>query len=552
MAVGRWSAAAGAAVVWTSVCGSALAADPMDWTGFYFGGNIGAFTGNAHVTDPSGPTLYGNDITTPGFAAGVQGGYNRQITPRWVLGVEATGDYLSSQGNNTCLQSSPFIIGSNCKAQAKEIATFTGRLGYLTEPNGRTMVYGKAGAAWMHGDFSANPNNTFTNYDGPHSGAPIEQGDPSSVSASPWGWTVGAGVEHALRSGWSVNLGYDYLHFGNISLATPQTMEGFPGGEFASVPGGAAGSISQDIHLVRLGVNYRFGGGGRPAPQPETDTVPVEAPLGWEFDAGTRFWYSWGKYQTTNGQPNSPISRLTYDHMPGQSGEIFARLDAPFKVFVKGVIGGGGISSGSMVDEDWGLVDNHEPDSYSNTKSRISGTLNYLTADIGYSFYRTKDTKIGPFVGYNRYQTSMDTFGCYQTANSTICNPYVGDNVNLVSQFDVWHSLRTGVAAETKVTDRLTIGGEIAFLPYVFLDGLDMHKGRGINFPLQGVGNGVQAELLLSYRVTESLSLGFGGRYWSMWTNAAYQTNDASNFFTVNTERYGVLAQVSYHFDTPH
>ena len=35
---------------------------------------------------------------------------------------------------------------------------------------------------------------------------------------------------------------------------------------------------------------------------------------------------------------------------------IFARLDTPPNVFVKGLIGGGAITSGKQNDEDWGVL----------------------------------------------------------------------------------------------------------------------------------------------------------------------------------------------------
>jgi opacity protein-like surface antigen/outer membrane protease len=550
----RIRTAALAATLLSCAYGSAYAADPVDWTGFYVGGNVGAFSGNAHVTDPNGATLYGDDVTTPGFGFGVQGGYNYQLNSRWVVGFEGSADYLATQGNNTCLQSSGEIIGSNCKAQPQEIATFTGRLGYLTEPNGGTMLFGRGGAAWMHGLYAANPNHTFQGYTGPVFGDQPEQGSPSSISASTWGWTIGAGIEHRLRSGWSATLSYDYLRFGNLSLTTPQTMNADVNDNFFVVPGGAAAGIVQEVHLVRLGLNYQFGA-RQPAASAPADAAPEPAaPLGWQIDVGSRFWYSWGKYQGTNGpQPELAISRLTYDNMQGKTGEIFARIDAPFNVFIKGMIGAGGINTGTMVDEDWGQPGSGPPDTYSNTTSRVTGTLTYFTADIGYSFLRTPTYKFGGFIGYNRYQTSMDAFGCYQNVpTSGVCATAFPDSTNGVSQFDTWNSFRTGVAAEARITDRFTIGGEVAFLPYVLLDGLDMHKQRDINFPVTGSGQGVQTELVLSYRMTEALSIGVGGRYWAMWTNNAEQSDNPGNYFTINTERYGIFAQLSYRFETPH
>lgn len=528
----------------------AMAADPSPWTGFYLGGHVGTFTGTTHFSDPDGPTLYGNDVTTPGFAGGIQLGYNWQLNSRWVTGVEAAGSILSAQGNNTCLQSSEFIIASNCKATPREVATFTGRLGFLTEPNGRTMIFGRGGAAWMRGDYSANPNNAVFPAAVATTGDPVEQGEPSSMSASAWGWTIGAGVEHALSDRWSVSASYDYLRFSGLSLATPQTISAAPNGTVTAVPGGSSSGISTDMHLIKLGLNYRWGGARVAAA--EESSPPQAWVSGWEFDVGTRYWYSWGKYQGANGTPNILISRLTYDHMAGHSGEVFARLDSPFNVFFKGMIGGGGLSGGTMVDEDWGLDNAGAPEPYSNTTSHATGTLNYLTADVGFNVLRGPDHKVGLFVGYNRYQTAIDTYGCSQmvpTASS--CNPTLANDVKVISEFDTWHSVRTGVSAEVQIQDRIKLGGEIAYLPYVFVDALDQHRLTGGNFPVQGTGNGVQAELVLSYRVTDALSFGIGGRYWAMWTNSAEQTTLATNVFVINTERYGLFLQASYKFDVP-
>lgn len=544
-----YAVAASAAALLASA--QALAADPSPWTGFYLGGHVGMLTGSAHFSDPAGATLYGNDVTTPGFAGGLQGGYNWQLDSRWVTGVEAAGSILSTQGNNTCLQSSAFVIASNCKSTPREVATFTGRLGYLTEPNGRTMIFGRGGAAWMRGDYSANPNNSDFPAAVTTTGDPVEQGHPSTMSASTWGWTIGAGVEHALSPRWSVVASYDYLRFGGASLTTPQTISAAPDGTVTSVPGGGSSAITQDMHLVKLGLNYRWGG-PRAATAEESPPPPEAWAPGWEFDVGTRYWYSFGKYQGANGQPNILISRLTYDHMTGHSGEVFARLDSPFNVFIKGMIGAGGLSGGTMVDEDWGLDNAGAPESYSNTTSHATGTLNYLTADIGFNVLRGSDHKVGLFVGYNRYQTAIDTYGCSQmveTASS--CNPTIANDVKIISEFDTWHSVRTGVSAEVQLWDRLKLGGEVAYLPYVFVDALDQHRLTGGNFPVQGTGNGVQAELVLSYRVTDALSFGIGGRYWSMWTNQAEQTNGPVNVFVINTERYGMFLQASYKFDVP-
>jgi hypothetical protein len=75
----------------------------------------------------------------------------------------------------------------------------------------------------------------------------------------------------------------------------------------------------------------------------------------------------------------------------------------------------------------------------------------------------------------------------------------------------------------------------------------------------------VQAELVLTYLLTDNLELGIGGRYWAMWTEGARQSchggcntmapgqfvTDPPGAYTANTERFGTFVQVSYRFP-PH
>jgi len=62
-------------------------AAPWNWTGFYVGGHAGAAAGLASFADPLGPPLFGGTVAAPGFLAGLQAGYNRQVAPQWVVGL---------------------------------------------------------------------------------------------------------------------------------------------------------------------------------------------------------------------------------------------------------------------------------------------------------------------------------------------------------------------------------------------------------------------------------------------------------------------------------
>ncbi len=89
--------------------GSAQAADmalpvkapppaPWSWTGFYIGGNGGYSWGNWDSTSltaifpgPGGTLVNSASPNVQGAIAGGQIGYNWQISPQWLAGVEADG-----------------------------------------------------------------------------------------------------------------------------------------------------------------------------------------------------------------------------------------------------------------------------------------------------------------------------------------------------------------------------------------------------------------------------------------------------------------------------
>ncbi|SJZ72123.1 Opacity protein [Enhydrobacter aerosaccus] len=524
-----------------------------NWEGFYLGGHVGGATGTATFSSPYGSDLFGGSVNTPAFLAGLQAGYNWLPTSQLLLGVEVSGSYLVSQGQNTCAQPNTEQIGATCQAFPNAIASFTGRIGYLTEPNGRTLIYGKAGAAWMHSQLYANPNSAGF----PGFNLTAETGTGGSQAVGVWGWTIGAGVEYAVSSKWSLNVGYDYMRFSGINLQTPPTTNVTALREVDSVVGGTS-SVTQDLHIARLGLNYHWGGPSKTADESYAsapDTRSTWKP-GWEAEVGLRYWYSSGNFQTTNSEsntPNSPAgSNLSYNGMTGHTGELFGRVDAPFNGFVKGYVGGGGITGGTMYDEDWGLGKalSNEPTAYQVTQSNIGGSLSYVTLDLGYNVLRGPDHKIGLFAGYNRYQMSLNATGIYYpTAPSA--GAQFASNVPVISDNSTWQSLRLGMSAQVWPAERFRVDADLAYLPYVALNGMDAHWLRNAFFPVNGTGNGVQGELVLSYYVTDAFSIGVGGRYWSMWTNSASYSFGSYEYVTQSTNRYGVFLQGAYRFGTP-
>ena len=134
--------------------------------------------------------------------------------------------------------------------------------------------------------------------------------------------------------------------------------------------------------------------------------LPVKAlrtpePLNlWQVEVGARYWYSIGRtaYDLhTSGSRTSPvISRLDYHNMSTHSGEVFFRIDSPMKFFVKGYGGYGGITGGTMNDEDFPPFFNGP---YTKTESQTRGFLGYASLDIGYSFYESRPVNAEPQIG---------------------------------------------------------------------------------------------------------------------------------------------------------
>ena len=109
-----------------------------------------------------------------------------------------------------------------------------GRLGYAFD---RSMFYVKGGAAFMDATYSA----TTTAAGGVF---------PSSTfSDTRTGWMLGVGFEQALADNWTWKIEYNYMDFGSDDVTL--TTAGF--GTTTTL------DTDTDVHVVKLGVNYRFG-----------------------------------------------------------------------------------------------------------------------------------------------------------------------------------------------------------------------------------------------------------------------------------------------------
>ena len=81
----------------------------------------------------------------------------------------------------------------------------------------------------------------------------------ASASSTRWGASAGAGFEWLLTPNWSVGLDYNHLFMGSandtFAVASP-------------VFGGALNRIDQEVDVVTIRVNYKFGWSGAPVATP--------------------------------------------------------------------------------------------------------------------------------------------------------------------------------------------------------------------------------------------------------------------------------------------
>jgi outer membrane immunogenic protein len=246
-----------------------------NWSGFYLGVNAGGSFGHDPSNDaialfPPG-TLGGAipGVTTPisntsysqsptGALGGFQAGVNWQ-TGHAVLGAEVDWDAASQRSR---LQVNNFLASSVAVAPAAYTMTDEQKIGWLATARvrigaayGYTLWYVTGGAAWA----GVKTSSTFQ-----ATGSPVFASGPGSADFSQTkdGWTVGGGVETALAwmgaANWSAKLEYLYVDLGSVSNS--YNVAQAPG---AVVPGSfytISSTSNLHDHIVRAGLNYRFGG----------------------------------------------------------------------------------------------------------------------------------------------------------------------------------------------------------------------------------------------------------------------------------------------------
>jgi outer membrane immunogenic protein len=203
-------------------------APAFNWTGFYVGGTVGLGWGSSQQSATS-PGLFGETdrYHLSGIVGGGTIGYNWQITPNWLAGLE--GDFSGAHINGTGSSSVSFGCLTVCTTNVNSFGTARARVGYAL---GNVLFYGTGGYAFGKVYTDVLPASVFF----------VSQTNERS------GWTAGLGLEYAFDRNWSAKIEYLYVDFGkfvwtNASLCSIQSC-----------------MVDARFSVARIGVNYRFGG----------------------------------------------------------------------------------------------------------------------------------------------------------------------------------------------------------------------------------------------------------------------------------------------------
>lgn len=228
------------------------------WTGFYIGGNVGYSWGRSSNTETISnlgtgvPLVSGtsrNDVN--GVIGGGQVGYNWQ-SQNWLFGLEAdiqgSGEKGSSSFICVACANDGTNITSNLTQKLNWFGTVRGRAGVLVTPS--VLLYGTGGLAY--GELQTGGSITGNNVNG----VPVTVAFPGASSTRA-GWTVGAGVEGKIAGNWTAKLEYLYMDLGSVNAGPIATT--------ILVPVRTNAGVSYSSHftdnILRVGINYQFGGG---------------------------------------------------------------------------------------------------------------------------------------------------------------------------------------------------------------------------------------------------------------------------------------------------
>ena len=231
-----------------------------NWTGFYVGLSVGGRwadttwttvqLGGANPIPPFGAPPNPQSFDSSTARVGGYLGYNWQLSPLWVVGVEADVAWGNSRSTvagipgTACVPACvPFTGLDSSTVKEGWDASIRARVGILVTPT--TLLYATGGAAWQRLEINAS---CFGNL-GVAPSAWCVAVRNETVSWNKAGWTVGGGLEAMLWRNWLARVEYRYADYRSVSHTFFVN----------SVDDQVAMTATLRTHTAWVGLAYKFG-----------------------------------------------------------------------------------------------------------------------------------------------------------------------------------------------------------------------------------------------------------------------------------------------------
>ena len=254
-----------------------------EWTGFYFGGNVGGSWADPSVNVTSINSFINTEaLSTTGqtygpaaaisatgsfperssnVLGGLQLGYNHQIKTKFVAGIETDIQVLDSANHSTLTQVAPRVGYSPntvttdlaVSQRSKYLGTLRGRLGIFIPHFNSWLAYFTGGLAYGGVQSSTNINGEQT----PNTGSTGFSGS-GGISTTRTGYTIGGGVEKFVASRWGAKIEYLYYDLGTVSYNNGALTTYLNGTTTINFINNSSSSVRFNGNLVRAGLNFHF------------------------------------------------------------------------------------------------------------------------------------------------------------------------------------------------------------------------------------------------------------------------------------------------------
>ena len=220
--------------------------------GFYVGGNVGWGYGDHtfrsldsfEIQFDNGNQFGAHEVSwsVSGATAGIQGGYNWQSRCT-LFGIEA--DYNWTDIDHDFVRTGPFgLVTLTGSVSLQSFGTIRARTGVIVD---NLLLYVTGGFAYANTERTV----ALTVLNEPQ----LNQG-PFTDEKTRWGWTMGFGTEWQFAPNWSLKSEVLYARFETGEATHTCVLL------CGNVPTPLRFEHESSAWVTRIGINYRFGGGG--------------------------------------------------------------------------------------------------------------------------------------------------------------------------------------------------------------------------------------------------------------------------------------------------